>query len=101
MPIIALDVDGTLKPYGGVLQMRVPDIELIYMRLVRPRRRESFEMLYESFSYWIGGGQDYPENTHMTFFTADAVIELAQRYGLAGTCRDDGGTNIICELRKT
>jgi len=85
MPIIALDVDGTLKPYGGVLQMRVPDIELIYMRLVRPRRR----------------GQDYPENTHMTFFTADAVVELAQRYGLAGTCRDDGGTNIICELRKT
>ncbi len=85
---------------GGAIVVRAPDMDLMYEKLIRPRDRRGFKYLYQSLSFWIGGGQDYPENTHLTFFTKDALLELARTFGLDGNCGDDGGTNLLCELRK-
>jgi len=85
---------------GGAIVVRAPDMDLMYEKLIRPRDRRGFKYLYQSLSFWIGGGQDYPEDTHLTFFTKDALLELARTFGLDGNCGDDGGTNLLCELRK-
>ncbi|MGC9050315.1 class I SAM-dependent methyltransferase [Pyrobaculum sp.] len=90
-----------VKP-GGRVVVRTPDIELIYEKVVKRRDRNygghGFKMLYEAFSFWIGGGQDYPGNFHYTFFTRNALSELASAYGFTAECADDGGINMICTL---
>ncbi|MGC8584324.1 MAG: class I SAM-dependent methyltransferase [Thermoproteus sp.] len=85
---------------GCRVTVRAPDMDLLYERVIKPRDKRGFPYLYQAFSYWVGGGQDYPENTHLTFFTKDALLELARAFGFDGICGDDGGTNLLCELTK-
>jgi len=85
-----------VKP-GGKLVVRVPGMELICDKVVYKRGEKfGFKYRYQAVSYWVGGGQDYPENTHFTFFTSEALEELANAYGFYGRCGDDGGTNLLC-----
>ena len=87
---------------GGVLEVRTPDIEAIYQRVVaRKDFRGDFRYRFEAISYWIGGGQDYPENTHRAFWDADALKELLESTGLkVEECVSDGGTNVICRASR-
>jgi hypothetical protein len=52
-------------------------------------------------SYWVYGGQDYPENTHKSGFTIPALKRLLERHGFAvEEIYNNGGINIVCTARK-
>ena len=93
-------VYNKLKPNGWVF-IQSPDIDAIYQSVVSKRDfRGSFKYRFEAISYWIGGGQDYPENTHKAFFTIDAIQELLKDVGFRDIYCKNAGTNFQCIARK-
>jgi hypothetical protein len=50
---------------------------------------------------WVYGGQDYPENTHKSGFTIPTLKRLLESHGfIVKDIHNDGGTNLICIVRK-
>jgi len=80
----------------GVLYLRVPAVERIFYQVVKRGVRMYYNEEYLELSYFLGGGQDYPENTHRTFFTRRGIKELMEKFGLKHKCVSDGGTNWQC-----
>jgi len=81
-----------LEP-GGVLKLRVPDLELIY--------KLRFGQDFEEISFWVYGAQDYPENTHKAGFTMASLRKLLESEGFEILkMGSDGVTNILCEAVK-
>ena len=86
-----------LKP-GGKIQIQCPDLEAIaYKVILHPERGAD----YKALSYWIYGGQGYPEDTHKSGFTMKALKNLLERHGFKiESMKNDGGTNIIASAIK-
>ena len=93
-------VYNKLKPNGWVF-IQSPDIDAIYQTAVSKRDyRGSFKYRFEAISYLIGGGQDYPENTHKSFFTIESIEELLKDVGFKYIHCKNAGTNLQCVARK-
>jgi SAM-dependent methyltransferase len=86
LPKLLAEVKRVLN-CGGRFIIRVPDIERIammvlnrdYPRIVHPDVGEFNE--YMLISYFIYGGQEYPEDTHKSGFTMTALRELINTTG--------------------
>ena len=86
---------------GASIFIQTPDIEAIYERVIKPKDfKGDFKYRFEAISYWVGGGQDYPENTHKSFWDIDAMIELLSAIGFKEIKCSNAGTNMICSAIK-
>ena len=86
---------------GGWVFIQSPDMDAIYHNIIEKRDfRGDFKYRFETISYWVGGGQDYPENTHKTFFTIDAIHELLKDIGFSQNHCRNAGTNFQCIAKK-
>jgi predicted SAM-dependent methyltransferase len=86
---------------GGYVFIQSPDVDAIYHGVVEKRDfRGDFKYRFEAISYWLGGGQDYPENTHKAFFTIESIEELLRDVGFADVWCRNVGTNFQCTARK-
>jgi predicted SAM-dependent methyltransferase len=86
---------------GGFVFIQSPDVDAIYNAVVNKRDfRGDFKYRFEAISYWLGGGQDYPENTHKAFFTIESITELLKDVGFADVWCWNEGTNFRCTARK-
>jgi len=89
------DIFRVLRP-GGRLYVQVPDLEALSRRILEGKLGR-----FEELSFWVYGGQDYPENTHRAGFTMPALRELLESVGFRIlSIQNDGGTNIICWAEK-
>jgi len=73
------EIHRVLKP-GGVLRARLPDVERAFRKGVAGECPPGVDRLL-CLSFLLGGGQDYPENVHKSFFTAELFTELLTRLG--------------------
>jgi len=81
---------------GGVLKIQAPDLEAIAKKVILSGSYD-----WDKISYWVYGGQDYPENTHKSGFTIPTLKRLLERHGfIVEDIHNDGGTNLICIARK-
>jgi len=86
---------------GGWVFIQSPDVDAIYHSVVEKRDfHGDFKYRFEAISYWLGGGQDYPENTHRSFFTIDAIEELLRDVGFSKVYCRNAGTNFQCVALK-
>ncbi|RLC85258.1 MAG: hypothetical protein DRJ03_12190 [Chloroflexi bacterium] len=88
--------------HNGRIYIQTPDLEAIANKVIlNPNFK--FDQLhgFKAISYWVYGGQDYPENTHKAGFTINSLKQLLENIGFQILeIKNDGGTNIICWARK-
>ena len=91
------DIYRVLKP-GGKVYIQVPDLEAIAKKIIlNPDFRYGELEGWKAISYWVYGGQDYPENTHKAGFTIPTLKRLLESIGFVVVeIKNDGGTNINC-----
>jgi len=91
------DMHRVLK-CGGRVYIQVPDLEAIAKNVIfNPDFCFGDLCGWRAISYWVYGGQDYPENTHKAGFTVPTLRRLLESLGFSVVeIRGDGGTNIIC-----
>ena len=91
------DIHRVLK-CDGRLYLRVPDLEAIAKKVILdPGFRYNELRGWKAISFWVYGGQDYPENTHKAGFTIPTLRELLESLGFkVEKIENDGGTNIVC-----
>ena len=95
VPDLLRDVYRVLR-CGGIFVIRVPDLEEI-------ARFTFLNPGYDDFiqiSYWIFGGQDYPENTHKAGFTKPSARRLLEDIGFRVLEVRNEGTNMVVAARK-
>jgi SAM-dependent methyltransferase len=82
---------------GGRLYVQVPDLEAIARKIIlNPDFCYGGLCGWRAISYWVYGGQDYPENTHKAGFTVPTLRRLLESLGFAVEyIANDGGTNIV------
>ncbi len=86
---------------GGSVFIQTPEIENIYNAVIKDKFfKGDFKYRFEAISYWVGGGQDYIENTHKSFWDKNAMVELLSSVGFIDVSCVDAGTNMICTARK-
>jgi len=95
IPDLLRDVYRVLK-CNGVFVMRVPDLEEIARLTFLNPGYDNFLQL----SYWIFGGQDYPENTHKAGFTKASARKLLEDIGFRVLEVRGEGTNLVVVARK-
>jgi len=90
-----------LKP-GGTVIIQAPDLEAIAKKVIlNPDFRYGDLYEYKAISFWVYGGQDYPENTHKAGFTIPTLTRLLEEIGFkVNSIENDGGTNLICVASK-
>lgn len=82
---------------GGKIYVQCPNAREI-CRLFLARDRID---TWEKFSYWMFGGQEYPENTHRAGFDIPGLKSLLSECGfVVDKIKGDGGTNIMCWAHK-
>jgi len=91
------DIHRVLK-CNGRLYLRVPDLEAIARKVILDPGFKYNELRgWKAISFWVYGGQDYPENTHKAGFTIPTLRELLESLGFKiEKIENDGGTNIVC-----
>jgi SAM-dependent methyltransferase len=91
------DMYRVLKCNGRVY-IQVPDLEAIARRVILDPDFCFGDLCgWRAISYWVYGGQDYPENTHKAGFTMPTLRRLLESLGFGVVeIKNDGGTNIIC-----
>lgn len=91
------DIHRVLK-CNGRLYLRVPDLEAIARKVILDPGFKYNELSgWKAISFWVYGGQDYPENTHKAGFTIPTLKELLESIGFKiEKIENDGGTNIVC-----
>ena len=92
------EIHRVLRP-GGVLKARLPDVERALRKGVAGQCPPGVDR-HLCLSYFLGGAQDYPENTHKSFFTADLFKGLLQSLGfeVVEIWHDD--SNMVVTARK-
>jgi predicted SAM-dependent methyltransferase len=87
---------------GGRLYIQVPDLEAIAKKIIlNPSYCHGDLCGWKAISFWVYGGQDYPENTHKAGFTIPTLRRLLESLGfIVESIMNDGGTNIMCWARK-
>lgn len=81
---------------GGKMYIQCPDLEAITTKVVMDKKRT-----YEEMSYWVYGGQEYPQNLHQAGFTNLTLTRLLESAGFkVESVKNDGGTNLICWVVK-
>jgi len=87
---------------GGSIYIRSPNVDVIYRNVIEKRDYHGgFKYRFEAMSYFLGGNQDYPENTHRAFFTIESMQELLSDVGFTKIeCRDID-TNFECTAYKS
>ena len=95
------DIYRVLK-CNGRAYIQVPDLEAISKKIILNPDFCSGDLCgWKAISYWVYGGQDYPENTHKSGFTIPTLKKLLEQVGFSiEEIRNDGGTNIVCWIRK-
>ena len=68
---------------GGILHVRVPDMELIAKYLLEGKFPGIHGDWFETMSWYIYGEQDYPENTHKSAFTKETLRQLLEGAGFS------------------
>lgn len=85
-----------LKP-GGKIYIQCPNVEEICRLYLAKNRITNWEEL----SYWMFGGQDYPENTHKTGFDMPGLKGVLEECGyVVDLIQGNGGVNIMCWAHK-
>lgn len=95
------DMYRVLKP-GGKAYIQVPDLEAIAKKIILNPDFCFGELCgWRAISYWVYGGQEYPENTHKAGFTIPTLKRLLESIGFKViSIENDGGTNIRCWVMK-
>ena len=95
------DLYRVLK-HGGRIYMQVPDLEAIARKIILDPNFCYGDLCgWKAISYWVYGGQDYPENTHKAGFTIPTLKKLLESLGFqVEEIKNDNGTNIQCWARK-
>ena len=95
------DVHRVLK-CDGRLYIQVPDLEAIARKVILDPSYCYGDLCgWKAISFWVYGGQDYPENTHKAGFTIPTLRRLLESLGfVVEGIMNDGGTNIVCWARK-
>lgn len=95
------DIHRVLK-CGGKTYIQVPDLEAIMKKIILNLNFNYGDLEgWKAISFWVYGGQDYPENTHKAGFTISTLKRLMESLGFAvEAIHNDSGTNIICWCRK-
>jgi len=88
--------------HGGKIYIQVPDLEAIAKKAIfNPDNCLGDMCGWKLISYWIYGGQDYPENIHKAGFTISTLSKLLQQIGFQlEEIKNDDGTNIQCWAKK-
>ena len=91
------DIYRVLKCNGRVY-IQVPDLEAIARKVIlNPDFCFGDLCGWRAISYWVYGGQDYPENTHKAGFTIPTLRRLLESLGFGVVeIKNDGGSNIQC-----
>jgi len=95
------DIYRVLKR-GGRVYIQVPDLEAIARKVImNPDFCFGDLCGWKAISFWVYGGQDYPENTHKAGFTIPTLRKLLESIGFRVIkIENDGGSNIICVCEK-
>jgi hypothetical protein len=95
------DIHRVLKCNGKVY-IQVPDLEAIAKKVIfNPDFCFGNLCGWKAISYWVYGGQDYPENSHKAGFTIESLKRLLESIGfIVDDIRNDGGTNLFCYASK-
>jgi len=80
---------------GGKLVIQTPDLDAI-LKAIKDGKIKGWWQI----SYWLYGGQDYPENTHRLIFTKKEIRKLLEENGFEVKGIVQGGTNMIVEAYK-
>lgn len=83
-----------LKP-GGILELRVPGLDRLFNLWSSSKLASDYEL-----SYYIFGGQEYPENTHLAGFTKRGLEDFLPRFGLTIESIEENNTNWFVRARK-
>jgi len=95
------DIYRVLK-CDGVVYIQVPDLEAIAKKVIlNPDFCFGDLCGWKAISYWVYGGQDYPENIHKAGFTIPTLKRLLESIGfVVDKIQNDGGSNIQAWARK-
>lgn len=95
------DCHRVLKPNGRIY-IQTPDLEAIAKKVIlNPNFKFGSLYGFKAISYWVYGGQEYPENTHKSGFTMSSLKRLLEDIGFEVLeLKNDSGTNIVCWARK-
>ena len=88
---------------GGRMYIQVPDLEAIARKVILdPSFRFGDLEGWKAISYWVYGSGDYGEPSfHKAGFTIPTLRRLLESIGfVVEDIRNDGGTNIVCWVRK-
>ena len=68
---------------GGRLLIRCPDLDFIYhyYHSEDGEKSTTLEHRHDEMMHYIFGGQDYPENTHLTSYTKALMEYKLKKYG--------------------
>jgi len=80
---------------GGKLTIQTPDLDAILKAIKQGKIKGWWQI-----SYWLYGGQEYPENTHKLIFTKKEIKKFLEEIGFEVKKIAQGGTNMIVEAYK-
>jgi len=78
-----------LKP-GGKIYIQTPDMCTIALKILNGELWS-----WKQISYWVYGGQEYPQNYHKSGFTSPTLTALLHKIGFKVEKANKGGTNLM------
>lgn len=118
---IALDIDGTLEGFGGIINRKSIELMLRHAHVGIVSARSDCEKIAQDLGlgYACCAGRDKPSKAECladyalkypvlvgriyiaeTFWDVQALVELLSSIGLTSTCTHDEGANMVCDAVK-